>query len=69
MYKKLFPYRIQDEEPWGSSTQPNQSTTSMVMSSSSTDDSMVNCMSQPIKLDDLILITEPKSLTEMGDVS
>jgi hypothetical protein len=30
---------------------------------------MVNCISQPIKLDDLILITEPRSLTEMGDVS
>jgi len=33
------------------------------------DDPMVNCISQPIKLDDLILITEPRSLTEMGDVS
>ena len=30
---------------------------------------MVNCISQPIKLDDLILITEPRSLAEMGDVS
>ncbi len=33
------------------------------------DDPMVNCISQPIKLDDLILITEPRSLEEMGDVS
>jgi len=30
---------------------------------------MVNCISQPSKLDDLILITEPRSLAEMGDVS
>jgi hypothetical protein len=30
---------------------------------------MVNCISQPIKLDDLILITEPRSLAEMGDVN
>lgn len=33
------------------------------------DDPMVNCISQPIKLDDLVLITEPRSLTELGDVS
>ena len=30
---------------------------------------MVNCISQPIQLDDLILIIEPRPLTEMGDVS
>jgi hypothetical protein len=50
-------------------TQPNQSTTSTVISTSSIDDPMVNCISQPIKLDDLILITEPRSLADMGDVS
>ena len=39
------------------------------MSMTSMDDPMVNCISQPIKLDDLVLITEPRSLTELGDVS
>ncbi|CAF3080641.1 unnamed protein product [Rotaria sp. Silwood2] len=56
---------VKYEEPCWSLTQPIQRTTPVV--SSSTDDSMVNCISQPIKLDDLILITEPRSLTEMGD--
>ncbi|CAF3904471.1 unnamed protein product [Rotaria magnacalcarata] len=55
-----------DETCW-SLTQPNQSATSTVISPSSTDDAMVNCISQPIKFDDLILIREPRSLTEMGD--
>jgi len=58
---------VKYEEPCWSLTQPIHSTTSTVISSTSTDDSMVNCISQPIKLDDLILITEPRSLTEMGD--
>ncbi|CAF3489055.1 unnamed protein product [Rotaria sp. Silwood1] len=58
---------VKYEEPYWSLTQPNQSTTSTVISPLLTDDSMVNCISQPIKLDDLILITEPRSLTEMGD--
>ncbi len=57
------------EEPCWSLTQPNQSTTSTIISTSSIDDPMVNCISQPIKLDDLILITEPRSLAEMGDVN
>lgn len=57
-------------EPSWSLTQPNQSTTTLTnISNISTDDSMVNCISQPIKLDDLILITEPRPLTEMGEVS
>ncbi|CAF1999859.1 unnamed protein product [Rotaria magnacalcarata] len=58
---------VKYDEPCWSLTQPNQSTTSTVISPSISDDSMVNCISQPIKLDDLILITEPRSLTEMGD--
>jgi hypothetical protein len=62
-------FSVKYEEPCWSLTQPNQSTTSTVISTSSTDDAMVNCISQPIKLDDLILITEPRSLAEMGDVS
>jgi len=62
-------FSVKYEEPCWSLTQPNQSTTSTYISTSSNDDPMVNCISQPIKLDDLILITEPRSLTEMGDVS
>ncbi|CAF4687224.1 unnamed protein product, partial [Rotaria socialis] len=58
---------VKYDEPCWSLTQPNQSTTSTVISPSSTDDSMVNCVSQTIKFDDFILITEPRSLTEMGD--
>ncbi|CAF1500922.1 unnamed protein product [Adineta ricciae] len=58
---------VKYEEPCWSLTQPNQSTTSTVISSTSMDDPMVTCISQPIKLDDLILITEPRSLAEMGD--
>ena len=61
--------RVKYDEPCWSLTQPNQSTTSTVISTSSIDDPMVNCISQPIKLDDLILITEPRSLADMGDVS
>ncbi|CAF3467906.1 unnamed protein product, partial [Rotaria socialis] len=58
---------VRYDEPCWSLTQPNQSTISTVISPSSTDDSMMNCISQPIKFDDFILITEPRSLTEMGD--
>ena len=68
-YLNLLIFSVKYEEPCWSLTQPNQSTTSTVISTSSIDDPMVNCISQPIKLDDLILITEPRSLAEMGDVS
>jgi len=67
--KTLLIFSVKYEEPCWSLTQPNQSTTSTVISTSSIDDPMVNCISQPIKLDDLILITEPRSLADMGDVS
>jgi len=66
---KFIHFSVKYEEPCWSLTQPNQSTTSTVISTSSIDDPMVNCISQPSKLDDLILITEPRSLAEMGDVS
>lgn len=69
LYIYILKFSVKYEEPCWSLTQPNQSTTSTVISTSSTDDAMVNCISQPIKLDDLILITEPRSLAEMGDVS
>ena len=65
----LVPCSVKYDEPCWSLTQPNQSTTSTIISTSSIDEPMVNCISQPIKLDDLILITEPRSLSDMGDVS
>lgn len=69
MKLQLLSFSVTHVETYWSLTQPNQSTTTLSnISNISTDDSMVNCISQPIKLDDLILITEPRSLTEMGDV-
>ena len=67
--RTLLSFSVKYEEPCWSLTQPNQSTTSTIISTSSIDEPMVNCISQPIKLDDLILITEPRSLSDMGDVS
>lgn len=49
----LVPCSVKYDEPCWSLTQSNQSTTSTIISTSSID--------EPIKLDDFILITEPRS--------
>ncbi|CAF3038708.1 unnamed protein product [Rotaria sp. Silwood2] len=56
--------RVKYEESCWSLTPSNQSTTSTVIPTSAIDDLMINCISQPIKLDDHILINEPRSHTE-----